>query len=1513
MGVVLNTKFLRKYLAGLACLSLSILPFVAEAQLKSPYSIQLKTTQLQPAPNALQWLWQTATERNSGVPRQVLLQFDRLPTLQQKEELQRKGIEVQEYVNGNAYRAIIRSSANASSVQAYSLRSITDIQPEWKAERALWNKLTLLQNKGTDVFVSFYKGIKDEDIRTHIMALGGTIAKSELERLHCYRIHIAASDVITLAQWHGVKYISPANEAYHTLDVEQNASVGGAIIQAPVSNGGYGMKGDGVTIGIGDNVSGVFHVDVVDHIINYHPGGYTNHGQHMNGIVGSSGILDPKSEGVVPHATLVDHIYDNVLAATGSMRAAHDMNITNNSYAVFVGDTSLAGVYDNYSVLLDELALEYTDVLHVFASGNDGYMARPPYPMTYGTVCGGYQPAKNNIVVTNSNKKLENRWEASKGPVNDGRLKPELSAIGNEIISTTRNNRYLVSGGTSMACPQVSGLAGLLTQRYKQLNGNAIPRADVLKALLLNGAYDDGNPGPDYKFGYGMVDLYRSFEMLDSNRFVTNTLNTGGQNDLTITVPVGVAQLKVMLCYHDRPGSLLGGGNELVNDLDIEVIEPSTTVHYPLVLNPNRPDILNFAIEGRDSLNNTEQVTINNPAAGTYTIRVKGYSVPEGPQPYVVAYDFTPLGISFKNPVKGTTQSTNDSLNVYWDASNDNNTFTLEYSTNNGGSWTALDNNIPSTQKYYTWFVPNVSSELCKMRLTRNTTAQVAVSDAFVINPKPVVYVDSPALCPGYIKINWSAVPNASGYVVMRKKGWDMQPVATVNDTTYTFSGLSLDSTYFMAVQPLINGVPGYRSLGVIHKPVYGNCAGSISDGDLMIERILQPISGRRLTSTELGTNETMVVRVRNLDDAPSGAYTIHYAVNGVWQTQTGTGIPANGVTNVSIPGLNLSAAGSYDLRAAIQNNAVVDVVNANDSARKVVRQLNNNPVSLVSEYLEGFENFGNLDVKRDSAGISPDEHWDYINTLQDTGRLRSAITDSFRISGNHSITMDLAINNPNGNQNYLIGTFNFTGLDTASDEVRMDFDYMIHGRPKFYNGNEVWVRGSDMNAWVPIYHYDTALSVATIVSTGTLSVTQALKANGQNFSSSFQVRIGQNDTSLVASKDYGNGTTLDNFRFYTLQKDMQMVSLLSPVKNNCGLNANVPVSVRIYNSVSQVQNNTQLNYRYDGGAVVSELLATVAGQDTVDYVFTQTISNVTPGPHTISVWLSAPGDGFLSNDSLLNRTFFNQPLIATFPHLQDFEASDGFWHHEGTKDSWEYGTPASSTINTAASGTKAWKTNLDGYYNNLELSYLYTPCFDISSLDSPILSFKLIYDIEFCNPLCDKAYMEYSYDGLAWTKLGMNGQGTNWYKDAFDVWYGQDSVVWRDAILPLPQSTQPIRMRYVFSSDQGTEREGVAIDDFRIFNYADTTIVEEPFDGIAIYPNPSNIGYLMLKWAADPGAEMQVSITDVAGRVVYRADVTSTTKVTETKLTTGRFMSGVYFVKVIVGGEEYVRKVVYY
>ncbi|HMD00420.1 MAG TPA: T9SS type A sorting domain-containing protein, partial [Ferruginibacter sp.] len=147
---------------------------------------------------------------------------------------------------------------------------------------------------------------------------------------------------------------------------------------------------------------------------------------------------------------------------------------------------------------------------------------------------------------------------------------------------------------------------------------------------------------------------------------------------------------------------------------------------------------------------------------------------------------------------------------------------------------------------------------------------------------------------------------------------------------------------------------------------------------------------------------------------------------------------------------------------------------------------------------------------------------------------------------------------------------------------------------------------------------------------------------------------------------------------------------------------------------------------------------------------------------------------------------------------------------------------PAKALINKAANGTKAWVTSLTTNYRNNELSYLYSPCFDLHTLSQPVLSFSHIFDIEDGCP-CDYTWIEYSDDGgVTWNRLGNNGSGINWYNDPTGLSTWRTSITtWHVASVDLPTTGASVRFRFVMSSDAGYNLEGVGIDDIHVFDKA--------------------------------------------------------------------------------------------
>ena len=555
-----------------------------------------------------------------------------------------------------------------------------------------------------------------------------------------------------------------------------------------------------------------------------------------------------------------------------------------------------------------------------------------------------------------------------------------------------------------------------------------------------------------------------------------------------------------MLYYHD-PMASAAATQQLVNDLDLTVIEPGgTIIHQPLVLDISTSGVGANATEGADRLNNIEQVVINNPIAGTYTVSVADFVIPEGPQEYVVVYDFVPNSIKLSYPIANTSVAANNDLYIYWDAPNDAVATTkIEFTDNNGASWTTLDASVPANQRYYKWAVPTINSNQCKIRITR--AALTDVSGSFVINQKPVVAV-APVQCPGSIAINWTSVPSVDKYYLMLKKGAHLSIVDSVNASTlsYTFKGLSTNLDYFVAVMPSIGGMNGYRSNAATRKPNSGNCAFAV-DGDLAIEAILSPQNGRRSTSSELKTNSVIKVNVRNQDNDAVANYSISYQVN---SKVHGKKQPLLALLQIQraqpiIDTFDFSDTVEYQIKVAVENLDKLDPISANDTLVKFVKHIPNKIITLTAPKNNDFEAMSDMTLNRDTIGFSKDGYWDYTTSNQDTGRLRTRIPGSKLVSSTRSISLDVNINNKS-TVNYLTGTFNLSNYDTSIDEVRLDFDYEMRGMPIVRDSNRVWVRGSDLQAWIPLSKYSNAYDSTKMHNSGTIFITRYIQIKRTKF-----------------------------------------------------------------------------------------------------------------------------------------------------------------------------------------------------------------------------------------------------------------------------------------------------------------------------------------------------------------------------------------------------------------------------
>lgn len=287
--------------------------------------------------------------------------------------------------------------------------------------------------------------------------------------------------------------------------------------------------------------------------------------------------------------------------------------------------------------------------------------------MTVGAVADAVSGSARNV--NNAAMSSFSSW----GPADDGRIKPDIVANGIGLYSpiASSDTSYDSKNGTSMSTPNASGSAILLAEHYFNLFPGKAMRSSTLKGLIIHTADDLGNSGPDYSYGWGLMNTeaaaalitdqndhsegsYIFEEVLDSN---TPSRGYGFSSD-------GSRSILVTLCWTDPPSGPISQHDDpspcLWNDLDLRVIrnsEPSTT-YYPYVLDPYNPSVV--ATTGDNTLDNVEQVFV--PTSGiedfyTVTVSHKG-SLIDGEQHYSLIFSFVPPPpiVTVTQPAQGDLQ-----------------------------------------------------------------------------------------------------------------------------------------------------------------------------------------------------------------------------------------------------------------------------------------------------------------------------------------------------------------------------------------------------------------------------------------------------------------------------------------------------------------------------------------------------------------------------------------------------------------------------------------------------------------------------------------------------------------------------------------------------------------------------------------------------------------------------------------------------------------------------------------
>ena len=213
---------------------------------------------------------------------------------------------------------------------------------------------------------------------------------------------------------------------------------------------------------------------------------------------------------------------------------------------------------------------------------------------------------------------------SSWGPTDDGRIKPDIVAPGENILSASSasDSSYNLFGGTSAATPVVTGSLLLLQQLYYQMHNQFIHAATV-KALVVHTANAAGtSPGPNYQSGWGLLNVSKSADVirnLNYNNILFERRLLQGSDTSFKVIASGNGPLTFTICWTDPPGTIDSINYrdnhtpKLINDLDIAVTDGSS-LFLPWTLDVNNPSLP--ATQKNNSVDNVEKIEIPNAIAG---------------------------------------------------------------------------------------------------------------------------------------------------------------------------------------------------------------------------------------------------------------------------------------------------------------------------------------------------------------------------------------------------------------------------------------------------------------------------------------------------------------------------------------------------------------------------------------------------------------------------------------------------------------------------------------------------------------------------------------------------------------------------------------------------------------------------------------------------------------------------------------------------------------------------------
>lgn len=563
---------------------------------------------------------------------------------------------------------------------------------------------------------------------------------------------------------------------------------------AAVKQGFPGVTGRGMVVSVKERLFQVEDIDLKGRIqlpSTYYLVDPTAHATIMATLIGGAGTTGSQGVGVAPECMLIPSGFDGTFQADpDTFYQNWDITVQNHSYGLDVQNE-----YSPSAKSYDLSSLSNTALVHVFSAGNSAGSTSSSGPYAgvsgFANLTGSFKMAKNALVVGALDSFAHLQSFSSHGPAYDGRIKPDLCAYGHD--------------GTSESAALVSGAAVLLQQAYKQ-RFDLLPGNHWVRAALMGSARDIGLPGPDYLSGWGRMDLERALQVFAKERFVSTSVPMGTTMPLPLELPSQLRSAKITLVWNDNaPQGYDVRTKALFSDLNVSVRAPDGTLHHPWRPNsyPHPDSLALSATRGLDTLNNVEQVSLDWPEPGLYTVFIDASDAKSANTSFSLVWTFDTIGhFSWGYPRRQDPVLAGRDVALQWDTNLSDSMAVIEWKLSDWANWQPVLAFVRLEDGALRWRVPALYGT-AQVRCC--TGKHCYLSDTFLI--AGALQVKIGFNCPDSVYISWNTLASNVVYQVLGLGAKQLEPLFLTKDTFVVLAKALFPQSHFavQAIAPSIS------------------------------------------------------------------------------------------------------------------------------------------------------------------------------------------------------------------------------------------------------------------------------------------------------------------------------------------------------------------------------------------------------------------------------------------------------------------------------------------------------------------------------------------------------------------------------------------------------------------------------------------------------------------------------------------------------------------------------------